>query len=205
MGGAVYEFCSKWTKLDELLAPYSDRSFARVFTRSGAMMMAIAAILSVVMTLVAAGGVVALATAGAQRIYLQHYGATASGVIESVVPDKSNYRGRVEQATVTYRFTTAQGEVITEQMRREIWSVKGLRRGQPVGVLYAEGHPQLNLAKPGFANSGYLLYMSFLCTAFAMHLALFLRRYFAWRRRKFSFGPRELRRPDRLISAVRGT
>lgn len=193
MGGAVYEFCSTWTKLDELLAPYSDRSFARVFARSGAVMMAIAAIVSVVMILLASGGVIALATVGAQRTYLQHYGATASGVIEAVTPDKPNYRGRVEQATVTYRFTTLEGEVITEQMRREIWSVKGLRRGQPIEVLYAGGRPQLNLAKPGFANSGYLLYMCFLCTAFALHLALFLRRYLAWRRRKFSFGPHELR------------
>jgi hypothetical protein len=71
--------------------------------------------------------------------------------------------------------------------------VKSLRRGQPVEVLYAEGRPQLNLARPGFANSGYLLYMSLLCTAFALHLALFLRRYLAWRRRKFTFGTQELR------------
>jgi hypothetical protein len=188
MGGAVYEFCSKWTKLDETLAPYSDRSFARVFTRSGPVMMMIAAILSVVMILVATGGVIALATQGVQRTYLQHYGATAAGVIEAVVPDKPNYRGRVELATVTYRFTTAQGDVITDQMRREIWSVKGLRRGQAVEVLYAEGRPQLNLPRPGFANSGYMIYLSGLCAAMTIHLSLFLRRYLAWRRRGFAFG-----------------
>ena len=189
MGGSTYEFLSKWTKLDETLAPYSDRSFARVFTRVGAVMMAISAILSAVMIVFAAGSIAALAAAGAERTYLQHYGVTANGVIAAVVPDKPNYRGRVEQATVTYRFTTAQGDEITDQMRREIWSVKGLRRGQPVEVLYAEGRPQLNLAKPGFANGGYLLYMSVLCFAFAAHLALVLRRYLAWRRRGFSFAP----------------
>jgi hypothetical protein len=188
MGGAVYEFCSTWTRLDETLAPYSDRSFARVFARSGPVMMAIAAVVSVLFILVATGGVIALVTQGAQRTYLKHSGSTAAGTIEAVVPDQPNYRGRVEQARVTYRFTTARGEVITDQMRREIWSVKGLRRGQTIEVLYAEGRPRLNLPRPGFANSGYLIYMSVLCAAMAIHLSLFLRRYLTWRRRGFAFG-----------------
>lgn len=200
MSGA-YEFFSKWTKLDELLAPYSDRSFERVFVRFGGTMMKISAVLSVVLIVVALFGFGRLAVEVAERSYLAHYGVAARGTIETVVPDKPDYRGRINWTTITYRFKAASGEQFTEQTRREFWSVKGIRRGQPIEVLYAADRPHLNLAKIDIGYVGYLQYMAVLCLAFITHLALYLRRYLGWRRRDFAFDAH--RAPSIVLQAAR--
>ena len=50
--GKVYDFLSRWTKIDELLAPYSARIFEKVATGYGRTMMAIGAGVGIAMLIV---------------------------------------------------------------------------------------------------------------------------------------------------------
>lgn len=181
--GKTYDFLSKWTGIDNLLAPYNAGIFEKVANSYGRGLM-VSAVVGLIMLCAGLAGMGSLTIAGLQRAYLTARGIETRAVVLDVVLDASR-RGRPpDMATVRYEFETRSGEKISDELRRPPWEVADVARGRPVELLYAEQWPQINLPRPGFRNSGYLTFMFFLCLALNVHLTLFLIRYWAWRRRK---------------------
>lgn len=181
--GKAYDFLSKWTRIDDLLAPYNAGIFEKIANSYGHALM-VSAVVGLIMLCAGIAGLGSLAVTGVQRAYLAASGVETQAVVLDVVLDPPRRRKPSDMATVKYEFETRSGEKISDAIRRFPSEIADLSRGRRVELLYAEGWPQINLPRPGFRNSGYLAFMFFLCLAFDVHLTLFLIRYWAWRRRK---------------------
>ena len=179
----VYAFLSKWTTIENLLAPYNAGIFEKVANGYGRGLI-VSAVVGLIMLCVGLVGMGGLAITGLQRAYLAARGIETRAVVLDVVLDASRRGKPPDMATVSYQFETRRGEKISDTFRRPPWEVADVARGRPMELLYAEQRPQINLPRPGFRNSRYLTFMFFLLLAFNLHLALFLGRYWGWRRRK---------------------
>ncbi len=179
----VYDVLSKWTVIDNLLAPYNAGIFEKVANGYGRGLI-VSAVVGLIMLCVGLAGLGSLTITGLQRAYLAARGIETRAVVLDVVLDASRRGKPPDMATVKYEFETRGGEKIADTLRRPPWEVADVARGRPMELLYDEQRPQINLPRPGFRNTGYLTFMFVLCLAFDVHLTLFLTRYWAWRRRK---------------------
>jgi hypothetical protein len=182
MSGAS-DFLSKWTRIDELRAPYSARIFEKVATGHGRTLMAVGAVAGVLFGSLAVAATTAVAVTLMERAYLAARGIETQATVVGIVFDPPTRRGTSNWATLDYAFETPSGKKISDTIRREPWQFKGLARGRPVELLYAEQWPEVNLPRVGFENSGYLAFNCFLGLAFSLHVLLFLMRYWGWRKR----------------------
>ena len=182
--GKVYGFLSRWTKIDELLAPYSARIFEKVATRYGRTMMAVGAGVGIAMLIASIGATGVLATYGLQRLYLVTHGVEAQATIVEIVTDPSSGRGPPsrQMTAMTYAFTARNGETVTGTIRREQWEFASITRRSKPPVLYAESWPQINIPRVGLRNSSLLAFSLILGFVFSVHMLCFLRRYRTWRR-----------------------
>ena len=182
--GKVYDFLSRWTKIDELLAPYSAPIFEKVATGYGRTMMAVGAGVGIAMLIASIGATGVLAAYGLQRLYLVTYGVEVHATVVEIVTDPSSGRGRPasQMTAMTYAFTARNGETVTGTIRREQWEFAGITRRSKPPVLYAENWPQINIPRVGLRNSPLLAFSLILGVVFSVHMLCFLRRYRTWRR-----------------------
>ena len=180
----VYEFLSRWTRIDELAAPYNARIFERVATAYGRTPMAVGAGFGIAMLIVSLGLTGVTAWYGVQRLYLAMHGIEARAAIVEIAPDPSNGRGarKDDMSTVNYTFTTGNGEIITDTIRRPQWELAGIAQRNGLAVLYAERWPRINIPRIGLENSILLALGLLGGFLFSLHIACFLKRYWAWRR-----------------------
>lgn len=181
--GKAYNFLSKWTKIDELLAPYNSEIFERIAASYGRRVMAVIATVALVMLCPGIAITSYVVVSGLQRLYLAAVGVETQAVVLDVALDPPTRRGSSEWATVKYAFQARDGKSISESIRRPPWEVADVMPGKPIELLYAEHWPSINLPRIGFRNSGYLAFLGLLGLAFVVHLVLFLMKYRAWRRR----------------------
>jgi hypothetical protein len=184
--GKAYEVLSKWTRIDELMAPYNARIFEKVATGHGRTLMAVGAVAGVLFASFAVAATSTVAFTLMQRAYLAARGIETQATVVSIVFDPPTRRGTSNLATLDYAFETHRGETISDTIRREPWQFKGLARGSRMELLYVEHWPEVNLPRVGFENSGYLAFNCFLGLAFSLHVLLFLMRYWGWRKRAAS-------------------
>lgn len=182
--GKVYDFLSRWTKIDELLAPYSARIFEKVATRYGRTMMAVGAGVGIAMLIASIGATGVLATYGLQRLYLVTHGVEVHATVVEIATDPSSGRGRPssQMTAMTYAFAARNGETVTSTIRREQWEFAGITQRSRPPVLYAENWPKINIPRVGLRNSSLLAFSLVLGLVFSVHMVCFLRRYRTWRR-----------------------
>lgn len=181
--GRAYDFLAKWTRIDELLAPYNAGIFEKIATGHGPRLMTVAAAAGVIMLCAGIAMTGGIAVSELQRVYLAARGVETQATVVDIVRDPPTWRGPSELATLRYTFETRSGEKVSDEIRRAPWEFAGLGRGSRMELLYAEQWPQINLPRPGFRNSGLLAFMFFLGLAFCVHIILFLIRYRAWLKR----------------------
>ena len=181
----VYGFLSRWTRIDELSAPYNARIFERVAEGYGRTMMAVSAGVGIAMLIASIGITGVLASYGVQRLYLATYGVEVQATVVGIATDPSTgRRGQTSQmTTMNYAFTTRNGETINGTIRRAQWEFAGVTQRSKVAVLYAESWPQINIPRIGLGNSTLLAFSLLLGFLFSLHTVCYLRRYRAWRRR----------------------
>ena len=182
--GRVYDFLSRWTKIDELLAPYNARIFEKMAAAYGPRMMAVGAATGIAMLIVSTGVTSVLAAYGLQRLYLVTYGAEVHATIVKIATDPSSGRGRPSSQTtsMTYAFVAHNGETVTSTIRRAQWEFAGPTHPSRTPVLYAENWPQINIPRLGLRNSSLLAFSGLLGFSFSVHTVCLLRRYRIWRR-----------------------
>src|SRR5258705_1109247 len=88
----VYEFLSRWTRIDELAAPYTARIFERVATGYGRTLMAVSAGVGIAMLIASLGITGVTAWYGVQRLYLAMHGIEVRAAIVEIAPDPYNSR-----------------------------------------------------------------------------------------------------------------
>jgi hypothetical protein len=180
--GKTYAFFSRWTRLDELLAPYNARIFDKVAAAHSRTMMTIAAVAGVVVLCAAVAITIPLAAALAQRAWLVTRGTETQATVVSIVRDAPSGR-RIPWAELSYTFETIGGERVSDALRRSSGEFAGLAQGRRLDLLYAAAWPQINLPRIGFNDTGFLIFATLLGFAFIVHIVLFLVRYRDWRRR----------------------
>ena len=181
--GKAYDFLSKWTKIDELLAPYNSEIFERIAASYGRRIMAFIAAVALLMLCLGIAVTSYIGVSGLQRVYLAAAGIETQAAVLDVVLDPPTRRGSSEWATVKYVFQAGNGESISDSIRRPPWEAADVVPGKRIELLYAEQFPRINLPRIGFRNSGYLAFLGLLSLAFSVHFALFLMKYRTWRRR----------------------
>ena len=108
----AYNFLSKWTKIDELLAPYNSEIFERIAASHGRRIMAVIATAAVVMLCPGIAITSYVVASGLQRLYLAAVGVETQAVVLDVVLDPPTRRGSSEWATVKYAFQARNGKSI---------------------------------------------------------------------------------------------
>lgn len=181
--GRAYDFLAKWTKIDDLLAPYNAAIFDKIAAYYGRRWMAVAAAFGAVMLCASIVAVCFFIFDGSRRVYLIAMGIETKALVTDVVLDPPSGLRSSRMAEVSYRFTASNGEVISGAIRRELWEVKEAAAGIQIAVLYAERWPWINLPRFGFKNSGLIAFMGLLFSGVSTHLILFLLKYRIWRRR----------------------
>lgn len=181
--GKAYNFLSKWTKIDELVAPYNSKIFERIAANHGRRVMAGIAIVAIVMLCPGIAITGYIVASGLQRLYLAAMGVATQAVVLEVILDPPSRRGSSQWATIKYVFQASDGNSISESIRRPPWEIADVVPGQRIELLYAEQFPWINLPRIGFRNSGYLAFLGLLGLAFVVHLVLFLMKYRVWRGR----------------------
>lgn len=181
----VYDFLSRWTKIDELLAPYNARIFEKIAERYGRTMMAVGAGVGIAMLIVSIAITGVVAAYGLQRLYMVTHGVEVQASIVKIAigPPSTDRRGQTSRmTTLNYAFTTRNGETITDTIRREQWELAGLAERSRIAVLYAERWPHINIPRIGLRNSSLLVFSVLLGFLFSLHMVCYLRRYRTWRR-----------------------
>ena len=179
--GKVYDFLSRWTRIDELLAPYNALIFEKVAAGHGRTLMAVGAVAGVLVGGLAVAATGTLTFTLMQRAYLIIGGIETQAVVDDLVHDTPTRRGTSDWATLLYSFESRGGEKISDSIRRAPWEFSGIVRGRQIELLYAERWPSINLPRVGFRNSVYLIFNSVLGLLFSVHVLLFLTRYLRWR------------------------
>lgn len=177
----TYLLLSRWTHLDELLAPYNDGIFAKVASRNGVTLMRIAALVGMLMlvTTLALGGLVS--SWMMKQIILDRYGKEAGAVVTMVATDVTTSRGsQTHWKTVEYEFQSDGGARVFGSVRNLASKLEHLTLRSRFVVAYAEAWPEIN-APRSVRNDMAWLSLGLLGTIlFGFHMICFLRRYCAW-------------------------
>lgn len=186
---STYKFLSKWTRIDELLAPYSDRIFAKVAEGHGPRMMGVAYGASFVMLAITLLGAAFLVTLASKQVALDVFGVTTTATIKTQSFDTTTDRrgDSTHWTTISYAFSAADGSVRDAQVRikrpaREPREPTGLSSGTLVSVIYWDRFPTVqslvqvreNYFGLALGLIGFLL--------FGVHTICFRSRYISWRR-----------------------
>jgi hypothetical protein len=185
--GKIYPLLSKWTVIDALLAPFSDKLFEKVARkyayrpRAWSFFAAVSAVMGSVLLVVACAG---FAMVG-KHLYLNTYGVKALGTVTSDTSDiRKDGKGReIQWDTIRYTFTTRQGATIKDEITRRTSELLSVPSANVITILYWERFPSINAPRGVRMDILETAGVAAMCGLGGLHIVCIARRMVRWRRR----------------------
>ena len=137
------------------------------------------ALVAIAIAVVLLTGAAGFFTVAAKQLYLNVYGTETLGRVVDVSYRSNTFGRKTRWKTVTYEFTTPQGETIRAKLDRPVAELRNLPDREHFMIAYWERFP--SISSPRGVQTNEAVFLAPLYLVFGIHFALWSKRLINWR------------------------